>query len=74
MISMQAVSWSPDGTHVASGSQDGTVQIWNAFTNEAPPFIYHHHSGTVYTVAWSPDGNKIASGDANGDIQVWWAK
>jgi WD40 repeat protein len=74
MVPMHAVSWSPDGTHVASASEDGTVQVWNAFTDGGNPFVYHHHSGIVYTVAWSPDGNKIASGDANGDIQVWWAK
>jgi len=24
------VGWSADGKHIASGSNDGTVQIWNA--------------------------------------------
>src|SRR5437016_5958330 len=28
--SVLAVAWSPDGQLVASGSQDGTVQVWNA--------------------------------------------
>jgi WD40 repeat protein len=22
------VAWSPDGTHIASASDDGTVQVW----------------------------------------------
>jgi len=24
------VAWSPDGTHIASGSADKTVQVWRA--------------------------------------------
>jgi len=24
------VSWSPDGTRIASASEDGTVQVWQA--------------------------------------------
>src|SRR5215813_2362815 len=27
---VNAVAWSPDGKRIASGSNDGTVQVWNA--------------------------------------------
>lgn len=27
---INAVAWSPDGTHIASGSSDNTVQVWSA--------------------------------------------
>ena len=27
---VNALAWSPDGTHIASGSSDNTVQVWQA--------------------------------------------
>src|SRR6266513_4150774 len=29
-----AVAWSPDGTHIASGSSDGMIHVWNAETGQ----------------------------------------
>src|SRR5689334_4095672 len=29
---VNAVAWSPDGVNIASASDDGTVQVWNAQT------------------------------------------
>ena len=75
-----SVAWSPDGGRIASGSQDQTVQIWDA-TGGAHPFIYRGHTTNVSTVAWSPahTGPRIASAGGNdffkgGDaVQVWSA-
>ncbi len=70
-----SVAWSPDGRHIASGSQDHTVQVWDASTG-ATLFTYRGHSNGVNAVAWSPDGGRIASGagdSGKGDytVQVW---
>lgn len=70
---MEAVSWSPDGSHIASASADGIVQVWNALDG-SNSFVYTHHSGIVFAVAWSPDGSRIASGDESGSLQVWQAE
>ncbi|GHO61602.1 hypothetical protein KSC_004940 [Ktedonobacter sp. SOSP1-52] len=51
--------WSLDGKHIASGSADWTVQVWDA-ANGSHGLIYNEHD-EVSAVAWSPDGKHIAS-------------
>ena len=65
---VHSVEWSLDGRRIASGSFDGTVQVWDA-NNEGHRYTYRGHSGAVFAVAWSPDGKRIASG--SGHVQVW---
>ncbi len=68
--SVRSVAWSPDGTRIASGSDDKTVQVWDA-ANGGHSFAYSGHASTVLTVAWSPDGRLIASAGQDGTVQVW---
>src|SRR5207249_9270104 len=44
-----AVTWSLDGSRIASASFDGTVQVWDAF-NGQPALIYREHEGPIYTL------------------------
>lgn len=67
-----AVSWSPDGQYIASASDDGTVQVWNA-TSGDHIFTHFGHSDKVNAVSWSPDGQRIASGSNDRTAQVWRA-
>jgi WD40 repeat protein len=69
--SVRSVSWSPDGSRIASGSDDKTVQVWEA-ANGAHSFTFSGLASTVLSVVWSPDGSRIASGGtSDGTVQVW---
>lgn len=65
-----SISFSPDGTHLASGSGDTTVRLWDLNT-ETPHFTCTGHKQWVMYLAWSPDGKKLASACKNGNIILW---
>src|SRR5260370_13652850 len=55
-----AVAWSPDGTRIASGGNDNTVQAWDARKGHLL-VKYSGQTGTASTLAWSPHGTRIAA-------------
>ena len=67
---VQSVAFSPDGSKLASGSVDKTVQVWNMMTGQAEQ-ILEGHSGRIQSVAFSPDGSKLASGSYDKTVRVW---
>ncbi|KAF4612757.1 hypothetical protein D9613_011725 [Agrocybe pediades] len=68
---IKTVAFSPDGATFASGSQDGSVCIWDANSGEivAGPFMEHTHY--VHCVTYSPDNSKVASGSYDNTICIW---
>jgi WD40 repeat protein len=68
------LSWSPDGTMVASGSADKTVQVWRA-SDGALLYTYLGYDDPITSLAWAPaanEKNRITSGGmSDGTVQVW---
>src|SRR4029079_10275970 len=60
----------PGGTRLLSGSQDGTIRLWDVGIRR--PLI--GHIGGVSRVAVSPDGHLIASAGDDGTVRLWDAE
>ncbi|HET8950384.1 MAG TPA: BTAD domain-containing putative transcriptional regulator [Solirubrobacteraceae bacterium] len=64
------VTFSPDGTQIASASNDGTVRLWDAASG-ALRRTFKGHVQSVNSVAYSRDGRRIVSAGADGTVRVW---
>ncbi|MBN2393078.1 MAG: CHAT domain-containing protein [Anaerolineae bacterium] len=66
------LAFSPDGQLVASGHQDGTVQVWDLSNGERKARMVH--SGKVNAVTFSQDGQWVLSGSDDNTARVWDVK
>jgi WD40 repeat protein len=64
------VTFSPDGTILATGSHDQAIKLWDAATGHEL-IALRGHTGNVYAVAFSPDGTRLASGSLDGTVRLW---
>jgi WD40 repeat protein len=64
------VAFSPDGTRLASGSQEGLVTVWDASTGKEF-LMLRGHARAVSSVAFSPDGDRIASASQDHTVKIW---
>jgi WD40 repeat protein len=61
---------SPNGSLVASGADDNTVELWSTATGELLAQLPGHTS-PVRTVAFSADGTMLASGSSDATVRLW---
>ncbi|KIK56951.1 hypothetical protein GYMLUDRAFT_1012462, partial [Collybiopsis luxurians FD-317 M1] len=71
---VNAVTFSPDGKTIASGSDDFSIRLWDAETGNAVGKPLCGHTHYVNAVAFSPDGKKIISGSSDYSVRIWNAE
>ena len=64
------ISYSPDGSCLASGGGDMTVRFWNVQTS-MPMYTCTGHRHHVLCTTWAPNGLAFASSDKSGEIRIW---
>jgi WD40 repeat protein len=67
---VRAVGIAPDGTWLATGSDDRTVRLWDAATG-ARRAILTGHTGSVNAVAIAPDSTWLATACTDGMLRIW---
>ena len=68
-----SVAFSPsDASLLASGSDDGSIKLWDVQSRKLVHTFQEAHSGAVLSVAFSPhDPSLLASGSGDKAITLW---
>jgi WD40 repeat protein len=61
--------FSPDGSHILTGSVDKAARLWDAATGRTVGPPVRHHAA-IDRAVFSPDGRGLATGSRDGLIRV----
>ncbi|MDP6312628.1 MAG: hypothetical protein QF781_10835, partial [Phycisphaerales bacterium] len=67
---VHTVTFSPDGTRLASAGGDKTIRLWDTGSGEELS-VLRGHEGMVNSVTFSPDGTRLASAGYDKTIRLW---
>jgi WD40 repeat protein/tetratricopeptide (TPR) repeat protein len=67
---VQSLAFNPDGSLLASGSDDASVILWDVKKGEKIQTI-RDHQDAVKSVTFNPDGTFLASGSFDGTVRLW---
>ena len=65
------MSYSHDGSMLASGDSNRECLVWDATTGEVKKSRMVYHNSKITCLDWSPDNTKLCSGSVDSNIIVW---
>ncbi len=65
-----SVTFSPDGSTIASGSYDKTIKLWDTQSGRLLNTL-KGHTNIVVSLAFSPDSSMIVSGSYDKTVKLW---
>ncbi|EJF57233.1 WD40 repeat-like protein, partial [Dichomitus squalens LYAD-421 SS1] len=69
--SVTSLAYSPDGRRIISGSEDGTINVWDADAGKSIGGHLKGHSDFITRVRFSPDGTRFVSASLDSTLCVW---
>jgi WD40 repeat protein/DNA-binding SARP family transcriptional activator len=67
--SIQAISFSADGTRLATAAEGGTIAVWD--TNGGLRETFHGHSADARAAVFSPDARTLFTAGSDGSVIAW---
>ncbi|EIW76938.1 WD40 repeat-like protein [Coniophora puteana RWD-64-598 SS2] len=71
---IHALTYAPDGKHIATAHADGALRIWDAKSLQQVGADLQGHTARVSAVAYSPDNRRLLSASDDGTVRMWSAE
>lgn len=71
---VQVLTFSSDGTWLATGGWDGTVRLWDMRNLQSAPFVLRSQDIYILALAFSPNGEWLASAGSTSSVNLWSTK
>jgi WD40 repeat protein len=70
---MLSAAFSPDSRTVATGTESGTIALWDLGTEDPQPLVTTTAPpmGKVFSIAFSPDGRRLLAGSEHDVTWIW---
>src|SRR6266567_8085054 len=67
---VNGLAFTPDSRSVLSGSDDGTLRLWDVERGESLR-VMQGYTACLYDLDWSPDGTRLASAGSDTLVSLW---